>query len=201
MEKTLLNQEIKQILERLENSRKIQLEKELQMVNNPRTLGELLQELERNIEEKSSLTPHFFKVIETMELEDLFPYVLNTIDKMDSSVFKEYAFRSLSAVSKDVEEVGRYVPSVLKVIEESTDYRVIYQGIVALYKMVETHPQLEKQLNEKRISIKLSIIQDILSMLKHIDKWESDFHKNSNVRTPLGDPDEFFAFASHFIAF
>ncbi|AOT69203.1 hypothetical protein [Geosporobacter ferrireducens] len=201
MEKRFLNQEIKQILEKLENGRKIQIEKELQIVNNPRTVGELLQELEKHIEEKSSLTTHFFKVIETLELEELFPYILNTIDKMDSSIFKEYAFQSLSAVSKDAEEVGKYVPSVLKVIEESTDYRVIYQGVVALYKMAKTHPQLESQLKEKRIFVNLSVIQDILSMLKHVDKWEPDFHKNSNVRTPLGDPDEFFAFASQFIAF
>ncbi len=201
MGKMLLNQEIKQVLEGFEEGRKIQLQKELDMIHSPRTLGELLQEMEKHIEAKSPLTLHFFKVIETLELEDLFPYVLNTIDKMESSVYKEYAFRSLSAISKDIEEVGKYVPAVLKVIEESKDYRVVYQGVITLYKMVKVHPQLENQLNEKRISVNLSIIQDILSMLKHVDKWESDFHKNSDVRTPLGDPEEFFAFANQFIGF
>ncbi|SHJ09790.1 hypothetical protein SAMN02745975_01280 [Geosporobacter subterraneus DSM 17957] len=201
MEKMLLSKEINQVFEGFEEGKKIQLQKELELIQNPRTIGELLKALEEHIKEKSSLTPHFFKVIETLELEDLFPYVLNAIEKIDSSLFKEYVFRSLSAISRDIEEVEKYLPAVMRIIEESKDYRVVYQGVVALYKMVQAHPSLGKQLNQKRIAVNLSILQDILNMLKHVDRWESDFHKNSNVRTPLGDPDEFFAFASQFMAF
>lgn len=201
MNKSLLDKNMEQIVLNFAEGKRVQLQKELERIDNPKTLGELLDHLNQELENKSSLTTHYFRVIENLEEEELFPYVLNTIDRMDNDVYKEYAFRSLSAISKDVEQVDRYIPLILKTIETSRNYRVIYQGVATLYKMVKIHPELSKQLNEKRIRIDLPLIQDILNMLKHVDKWEEDFHKNSDVRTPLGDPDEFLNFASGFIAF
>lgn len=201
MVNTFFDTKIEDFIVDIEETRKVLIEKELEAIGFPETVGALIRLLDRGLYEKNAVVNHCFLLIKHLEREEFFPYVLDILKVTDESIYVQYGLRALSTIPKDADLVEKLIPDIMQIIESASDHKVIYQGVVLLYRISKTHPQLDSLLNKKSVKVNTSLFQDALKMVNNLDRWEADFHKNSNVRSELNHPDDFFNFANQFICF
>lgn len=201
MTNTFLNKRIDEFLEGVEEAKKVQIEKELESLNYPKTVGELLQILKQGLSKKDSTVNRCFRLIKNLDSEEFFSHVLDILKSTEESIHIQYGMQALSKIPKDAELVKSYIPDILNIIAAAEDHKILYQGVVLLYRISKAHPQLDSMLNKKSVKVKLPLFQDALQMATNLENWEEDFHRYSDVRSELNNTDEFFNFANQFLAF
>ncbi|SNS63931.1 hypothetical protein SAMN05446037_101556 [Anaerovirgula multivorans] len=201
MVNTFFDTKIEKLIDNVEESKKILIEKELEAIGYPETVGALIRLLDRGLFERDTIVNHCFLLIKHLEQEEFFPYILDILKVTDESIYIQYGIRALSTIPKDTDLVRKLIPDIMQIIESATDHKIIYQGVVLLYRISKVHPQLDSLLNRKSIKVNTSLFQDTLQMVNNLDRWEADFHKHSNVRSELNHPDAFFNFANQFMIF
>lgn len=201
MANTFLDKKIEDFLQDADKAKEIQIAKELEALNHPNTVNDLLQILKTGLSKKDSTVNRSFRLIKNLDSEEFFPYVLDILKSVDESIHIQYGMQALSNIPKDARLVKRYIPDILSIIASAEDHKVLYQGVVLLYRISKSHPQLDSMLNEKSVKVTLPLFQDAMHMASTLENWEDDFHRHSDVRSELNSTEEFFNFANQFIAF
>ncbi|AKL93712.1 hypothetical protein CACET_c01960 [Clostridium aceticum] len=163
------------------------------------TAGELLEALKKAMTEKSPAVNSYFRAVKNLGMGEFFPYIVEILKETEESIYRQYGFQALSTIPQDIDMVRKYIPDIMKMIESTDEPKVVYQGVLVLYRISKNHPELDPLLNRKSISISLPVFQDALKLVNNLEKWEADFHKNSGVRSELRHPDTFLNFANQFI--
>ena len=201
MANTFLDKKIEDFLQDADKAKEIQIAKELEALHHPNTVNDLLQILKTGLSKKNSTVNRSFRLIKNLDSEEFFPYVLDILKSVDESIHIQYGMQALSNIPKDARLVKRYIPDILSIIASAEDHKVLYQGVVLLYRISKSHPQLDSMLNEKSVKVTLPLFQDAMHMASTLENWEDDFHRHSDVRSELNSTEEFFNFANQFIAF
>lgn len=201
MANTFLDKKIEDFLQDADKAKEIQIAKELEALNHPNTVNDLLQILKTGLSKKDSTVNRSFRLIKNLDSEEFFPYVLDILKSVNESIHIQYGMQALSNIPKDARLVKRYIPDILSIIASAEDHKVLYQGVVLLYRISKSHPQLDSMLNEKSVKVTLPLFQDAMHMASTLENWEDDFHRHSDVRSELNSTEEFFNFANQFIAF
>ncbi|AOY75565.1 hypothetical protein [Clostridium formicaceticum] len=163
------------------------------------TAGKLLEGLKKAIKEKSSSVNIYFRNIKNLGMEGFFPYIIEVLKETEESIYRQYGLQALSTIPKDIDVVRKYIPDIMEMIESTDEPKVIYQGVLVLYRISKAHPELDPLLNKKSIRVSLPVFQDALKLVNNLEKWEADFHKNSGVRSELRHPETFLNFANQFM--
>jgi len=201
MANTFLDKKIEDFLQDADKAKEIQIAKELEALHHPNTVNDLLQILKTGLSKKNSTVNRSFRLIKNLDSEEFFPYVLDILKSVNESIHIQYGMQALSNIPKDARLVKRYIPDILSIIASAEDHKVLYQGVVLLYRISKSHPQLDSMLNEKSVKVTLPLFQDAMHMASTLENWEDDFHRHSDVRSELNSTEEFFNFANQFIAF
>ncbi|MTI70628.1 MAG: hypothetical protein FH751_10305 [Firmicutes bacterium] len=198
---SFLDQDINIIINKANESDKKTIKAYLTMLKNPKSVGEFINIFKKAVNKNTSKQMLGFKIIERSNEPNFFPYVLDTIKDLDNNIQVQTAFKSLRILPKDIENINKYIPTIIKLIDKIRDREVIYHGVCLLYRAVKKHPNLKETIKSYNITLTEDEGHKLLRRFDIQEKWATKNHRGKTKPGYIQSMDDFISFSQNFISY
>ena len=178
------------------------LKTELKNLGGYETLGDFFKDLKDLSEQNDSKAIRLYRFAEWLSHESLFINLMNLLPDLKSSVHTEYAIKAMSHIPSEPKVLCEAVSKVLDSAQRFQEPGVLYQAVALLYRMEKIDTSVMDCLRSaNKIKMDEKVLKEVSNRMDNLEKYEDDFHKNSEVRADFTSNDKFIEFANEFIEF
>ncbi len=189
------------IAEKDEKNRRL-LTVELRNLGGYETVEEFFKEIRKASEKNDPKALRLYRFAQWLSHESVFYGLMDLLDSLKTSVHMEYALKAITKIPENTEVLHKSVSTLLNSIQRFNDVGVLYQAVSLLHRMEEVDKSLRDCLkSHEKIIMDESVLIEAGNRIENLAKYESDFHKNSDVRAEFTSKDEFIEFVNLFTKF